>query len=312
MLLKRLIMAAAVLCITAPLLGELFTPRGPLWARVLHGHEKQVFGVAFLNDGFQLATGCKGGLVNYWDSEGLLLHRNRRPQEIFFLHQSPTSDRLYVTRKDGSLEIRTKKDKPILITGHTNYINAVAENPDGRTFATASEDRKLILWTVGGVKLRQLEDHKQAVTTVDYHPKGLEFASGSRDNTIKLWRRNGEFIRSLEGHADYVWSVRFTPDGKYLASCSKDMTVRIWSTETWQTVRTLRGHAGDLWSLAVSPDGRHLATAGRDGIIYIWTLDGKLVRKLVGHRGGIVALAFSRNGLTLASGSLDGTVIIWR
>ena len=294
--------------------GALFTTNGNLWARVLKGHERPVFGVAFLsgNDSEYLATGCKEGVVNYWDRDGLLVDRTVRKSAVFFLSYSREAGKLYVTRQDGSLEVRVPGKKTRVISGHTNYINAVAENPDGKSFATVSEDRTVRLWSSTGGQLRLLADHKQAVTSVDYAPDGSQFATGSRDNLIKIWKKNGELLRTLQGHTDYVWSVRFTPDGKYLISVSKDRTVRVWSTRTWTTVRVLQGHAGDLWSLAVSADSRYLVTAGRSQLIYVWSLEGRLLPTLRGHREGVVVLVFSPDGKTLASGSLDGTVILWK
>ena len=66
---------------------------------------------------------------------------------------------------------------------------SVAFSPDGRTIASASEDRSVRLWSAA----------------------------------------TGELMKTLQGHTLRVYSVAFSPDGSTIISASEDKSVRLWT-----------------------------------------------------------------------------------
>ncbi|WP_020468053.1 WD40 repeat domain-containing protein [Zavarzinella formosa] len=220
---------------------------------------------------------------------------------------------------------------------HWDVVRGVAHSPDGRWFATASDD--------GSVKLRDLNTGKETFTLkagrnqrlsvafydVAFSPDSKTLAAASADKTIRLWDvATGEVKQVLAGHYDAVAGIAFRPDGKALASASDDRSVRIWDlehpkahegtpiiipgvTDPILTPLALLDAIGDFASaVAWSPDSRLIAIGLWDKTVQIYDASAyRQVKTLGGHGGRISSLSFSADSKTLVSAALDGSVRVW-
>ena len=200
------------------------------------------------------------------------------------------------------------------IRGHTDEVNTVAFTPDGREFATGSDDRTVKIWNANSLQeIRTLEGHLDWVYSVAIGNDGQTLVSGSKDNTVKVWDLNaGREIRTLRGHKSYVNYVAISPDGQKIASASYDKTAKIWDLNTGRNI-TLTGHTAEVLTIAISPDGQKLVTGSGDKTIKIWALTNPVreLHTLRGHKDAVWSVAISPDSQQLYSVSDGTTIEVW-
>jgi WD40 repeat protein len=243
-----------------------------------------------------LIEGLRAGIPLKWAGEAKV-DNSTRVQVVNVLRQA-----VYGVRERNRLE------------GHTSWIYSVSFSPDGKTFASGSEDNTIKVWNLAtGKEITTLTGHSSSVKSVSFSPDGKTLASGSEDNTIKVWNlATGKAITTLTGHDSLVRSVSFSPDGKTLASGSGDKTIKVWNLATGKPITSLTGHSDWVNSVSFSPDGKTLASGSGDNTIKVWNLaTGKEITTLTGHDSLVRSVSFSPDGKTLASGSGDNTIKVW-
>jgi WD40 repeat protein len=161
-----------------------------------------------------------------------------------------------------------------IVPGHTDYVFALAVEPNGHRLATGGADKTARLWdAVTGSPLGPSYRHRAMVRALALAPGGTTLASAA-GRTIYLWalgpRRRK---RELAGHKATISGLAFHPAGHLLASASDDCTVGLWDVASGQQRAALDWKIGMVNAVAFAPDGMTAAAGGAGGDIVIWDVE---------------------------------------
>lgn len=222
----------------------------------------------------------------------------------------------------GEVRIWKVADGKLLRTfrGHEDAIYSLALAPDGKTFATGSYDRSILLWdNLGDRPIRAFHGHNEAVMGLAFRPDGRILASASADRTVKLWDvATGERRETLGDPTKALNAVAFSPDGTIVAAAGVDNRIRTWtvSADAKEGTNPLRSsvfaHEGAILRLAWSADGKTIASSAEDRTVKLWNAPDVTPRRVLELQSDWpTALAFALGTKALAVGRLDGTFEIY-
>jgi RNA polymerase sigma factor (sigma-70 family) len=251
--------------------------------RLLEGHRRGIFALAFSPDGRRLASGGWERIVRVHDVAG------GREERALDCGPGPAGQ---------------------------GRVEAAAFSPDGRLLAACDSGRhQTHLWDAGTGKPLRDFPHKDGPVSLAFAPDCKSLAIGGWDSKLVLWdAATGRRLRTIqpEGAPACVDAVAFSPDGRLIATGHHFAPVFLWDAATGKQVRQIKAEHKITWCLAFSPDGRWLATGGLDGTAALWEVaTGGRLHTLRGHAFWVLRLAFGPDGRTLATGGYDGTSLLW-
>jgi WD40 repeat protein len=289
---------------------------------VLKGHERAVTCLALAKEGGVLATGSQDWTVKLWDpaNAGERTVLPRRSEAVLCAAWSPDGKSLVCGgtetnrgRAVGLVEVWDPARKTSVVwRDHEGSVTGVAFAPDGATLATASVDKKVLLWDVAKGKVRStLVGHDGPVGCVAFSRDGRRLASADVNGGVILWDPSaGNEVRALRGHLLSIRCLAFSADGATLAAGHSDGTVALWDVEAGEERGRWRAHREAVYALAFSPDGATLATGSDDRTTKLWDWrERREVASFGGHEAVVRGLAFAPDGRTLVTAA--GSVRLW-
>jgi cytochrome c len=250
----------------------------------LRGHGGPVRAVAVSPDGTKAVSGSFDTSAIRWSltrsaAEQVLRFHDGAVNSVVFL----ADGRVATAGKEGRIALwRAGEQKPsTVLNGHTNPILALAVSPDGAHLASASWDRTVRVWPLGGGEARVFKGHQDNANGVAFAPDGRTLVSVGYDAAVRLWsleRNGGVGVRTLPTPLN---TVAVAPDGEIVAAGS-DGKVYFLSA-TGQRRGEIAAQETPVIAVAVSRDGKLIAAAGiRGSVAIIDRASRTITRTLIG------------------------------
>jgi WD40 repeat protein len=286
--------------------------------KILRGHTKPVFTVAFSPDGQWLASGGADGAVKLWN-----LNHEAEMGETRVLAARHLANRLVFAPDGRTLALGTDDNAITTISTETGQKIGSFKDlffPDRFT----SDGTRIIGYAgVGNVPAGKVEhsipvpDDTAYSWSHDVSPGGSWllrsfFYPSSKVAHIELVDvARGAVLTNFVPTA-LVLAARFTRDGRTVLAFLASGQLEWWE----MTPRGLAARksvqvppAGR--AMAISPDGATVAVGGYSRISLVDYRTGAIRQRLFGHSDEINGLDFSPDGATLVSSGMNGTIKLW-
>ncbi|KAI0223805.1 hypothetical protein L0F63_002512 [Massospora cicadina] len=216
-------------------------------------------------------------------------------------------------------EIVDEEEEPLAIPHHIVHrmkphaaeINCINFSYEGNMLATASTDKKVMVFSSSGKHLQTLSGAAQSVMYTEFSPTSELLLGASNDNSVKLWTiRTARLKDTLTGHIGKIYSAKFTADSSKILSGSHDRTLKIWDLHRAMCVRTAFTFSSCNDVCILDSDATNVASGHLDSTLRFWDMrTGNAIKELAGiHASQISGIAASPAGTAILSVSRDNTL----
>ncbi|MCD4679767.1 MAG: hypothetical protein K8S00_05205 [Bacteroidales bacterium] len=249
---------------------------------IYHGHTDEVRSVIVSHNGSLLASCSNDGSVKLWrignaDKKPIDLKTEKSEKKGFrnvvFSHEDKY---LAAGSTNGQIliwDLTKTSDMPAVLSGHTDIVNAISLNKNGKGLYSAGKDNTIRFWP-----------------------------STNTMSTSKI---------VYEGDSE-ITDICLSNSSDKLACSFKNGKILIFQTSDFSTpIEVFKEKGSPITALAFNKNSNLLATGNSSGLIEIWDLASDKAVKYIGHISGITELEFSNNDKFLGSSSYDGTIRLW-
>ncbi|HRI64236.1 MAG TPA: protein kinase [Polyangium sp.] len=197
-----------------------------------------------------------------------------------------------------------------VLKGHTGSLNMVSYSPDGSTLLTASDDRRVGMWTHEGKLIRMLDGHRDEVWRAIFSNDGRKVLSSSKDGTARLWdAQTGESLHIFHTKgSEAAWTSFLDEKRVAILSCA-NRRIELHSSEN-DDVDILPGVAICPGAFALSPD-HEVIYYSSEGKPRAWNIKTREFRDYQNDKGRCALVYASPDGKYIGCGGTNGYSELW-
>lgn len=191
-------------------------------------------------------------------------------------------------------------------------------SPDGTKIAQSNDSALIIIDSLTGQSLTNLNGHTANITAVSWDANSSRIATGSSDQSIRIWDISGTVITIINIQGS-ITSLAWSSDNATLVSAraaSETTIIEVWDTTSWQLLRSIVRGSYFPKGMVISPDSTRLAISvgATLSVLDLSTLSVLYTSQLPVDRPNFIQIDqidWNLDGSRIMGGTLNGLVYIW-
>lgn len=223
-----------------------------------------------------LSADCKESRLYNAQTKKAIIRMNRHQGEVSCVGIDPLSRYMFSCGDDGKTFVVDVKSGKLVFTlpHHADTINDIAFSQNGNWIATASYDKKILLYNLVTMSSKdKLRAHSSAVMKVKFFGKN-KLLSLDKNSKAIIWNiYSGKVIERLQGIHDDVTQLTISSKDRFLFLATKLGYILVYDLNTYELLsdRFIK-LTSPITSMSYDEEHDHLIIGTQDGFLMYYNI----------------------------------------